>query len=96
MPSTSRLPRASNGTPSASNSSRSHPAPTPRDNRPPLSASSDAACFARTTGFRSGRTSTAVPIVARSVALAISVIATTASKYGIVVDHVARPSAAKG
>jgi hypothetical protein len=37
-----------------------------------------------------------VPIVARSVALAISAIATTASKYGAFVDHVALPSAAKG
>ena len=55
-----RAARRSNGTPSASNSSRDHPMPTPSVNRPPHNVSSVAACLATTTGLCSGSSSTPV------------------------------------
>src|SRR5438876_10612870 len=41
-----RAARPSNGTPSASNSSRSQPMPTPKSGRPPERTSQSATCFA--------------------------------------------------
>src|SRR5215467_9997248 len=49
-----RWPRRSNGTPKASNSSASHPTPTPKINRPPLSWSTVAMVLASTSGLCSG------------------------------------------
>ncbi len=91
-----RGPRSANGTSSASNSSCSQPAPTPRRRRPSLATSIEAACFANITGERSGSTSTAVPSVARSVTEAASARAIIASTYGASEGQVALPSAAKG
>lgn len=51
-----RAARRANGTPSASNSSRDQPMPTPRSSRPPESVSRVAACLATTTGLCSGAT----------------------------------------
>lgn len=61
MYSSVRAPRRSNGTPSASNSSSSHPIPTPRRSRPLLITSSVAACLAMTTGLRRARIRIPVP-----------------------------------
>src|SRR5215470_9038843 len=49
-----REPRRSNGTPKASNSSASHPTPTPKINRPPLSWSTVATALASMSGLCSG------------------------------------------
>jgi hypothetical protein len=58
-----RRPRAVKGTPHAWNSRSYQPAATPRASRPPDSRSTVAATLARTTGLRSGSTSTPVPRV---------------------------------
>jgi hypothetical protein len=55
-----RAARSAKGTPTASNSSSSHPTPMPRRTRPPESASSVASSLASTTGLRWGRISTPV------------------------------------
>src|SRR5215831_13531017 len=49
-----RWPRHSKGRPRASNSSASHPTPTPKMNRPPLSRSTVATVLASTKGLCSG------------------------------------------
>ena len=60
MYSSMRAPRSLNGTPSAENSSASHPTPTPSVTRPPERWSSVAISFAVTTTLRCGSTSTPV------------------------------------
>ena len=75
-----RRPLEAKGTSRASNSSASHPAPTPSTSRPPLNTSMEAASLARMTGWRNGSTRTAVPIAARCVAVAITASAIMASK----------------
>ena len=57
-------PRRLNGIPIASNSSFNHPAPIPNSKRPSVKWSIVANCFAKTTGFRCGRTNT--PVIKRS------------------------------
>ena len=56
-----RAPRRSKGTSSASNSSRSHPAPIPSRARPPVSVCSVASSLASTSGLRCGRIRMPVP-----------------------------------
>ncbi|CAB4914237.1 unannotated protein [freshwater metagenome] len=58
--SSARAPRRANGTPTASNSSESHPRPKPRMMRPLESRSKVAICLASTTGLRMGRITTPV------------------------------------
>ena len=55
------LPRMAYGTPSASNSCRAPPAPTPSTSRPPLSSSRLRAIRATSSGCRYGSTTTVVP-----------------------------------
>lgn len=56
-----RAPRRSKGTPIASNSSRSHPAPIPSRTRLPERLCIVASAFASTTGLRWGRIRVPVP-----------------------------------
>ena len=84
-----RAPRDSNGVARAANSSASQPAPTPSTTRPPASRSRLATCLARTTGWRCGSTSTAVPSSTRSVTAAAIDRATIESNHGSSVAHVA-------
>jgi hypothetical protein len=60
-------PGVRRGPPIASTPSHNAPAPTPSSTRPPLSTSSEAAAFASTAGWRSGRLSTSGSSVIRSV-----------------------------
>ena len=60
-------PRRSNGTPSAANSWRAQPTPTPKMKRPPDRRSTFAAIRAVSTGCRYGSTMTVVPISTRLV-----------------------------
>ncbi len=61
IPSSSRRPRSSNGTPSAANSSFNQPDPAPRINRPSEKFCSVASSLANRNGCRIGSTSTVVP-----------------------------------
>jgi hypothetical protein len=65
-----RRPRRSNGTPRASNSSRSQPTPTPNSTRPPDSESTSVTALAVYTGLRWGTRQIPVPRRIRSVTAA--------------------------
>src|SRR5207247_11163079 len=73
-------PRSAKGTPSATLSAATQPAPIPRMKRPPLSASSDETILAVTTGFRYGTMRTVVPSRTRLVAPAKTASATSGAK----------------
>ena len=83
MYSSARLPRRSNGTPTASNSSFSQPTPMPSSMRPPLRKSMVATCLASTSGLRCGRISTPVMNLSRVVAAATQVIQISGSGIGL-------------
>src|SRR5438093_4088657 len=72
-------PRSAKGTPSATLSAATQPAPIPRMKRPPLSASSDETILAVTTGFRYGTMRTVVPSRTRLVAPATTASVTSGS-----------------
>src|SRR5690606_6288716 len=74
-----RAPRRSHGCSSRSNSSRIHPAPTPRPTRPPERCAAVPIAFAATNGLRAGSTYTLVMNRSRVVTAAIEPIATHAS-----------------
>nr|WP_236004011.1 hypothetical protein [Nonomuraea antri] len=75
-------PRRSNGTPSASNSCRAQPAPTPSTSRPPLSCCRLAAIRATSSGCRYGTISTLVPSLMRLVRAASQASVVNGSKNG--------------
>ena len=89
-----RAPRRAKGTPSASNSSRDHPMPTPKVSRPSDNRSRLAACFATITGLCSGsrRTPVATPMV--EVAAAAKLRHTIGSSQSAVDGTAICPSAA--
>ena len=67
MPSSVRLPRSLNGTPSAANSASSQPTPAPRISRPSDRFCNVASSLASGSGCRIGSTSTLVPSPTRLV-----------------------------
>ena len=91
-----RAPRRANGTPSASNSSRDQPTPTPSVSRPPLRTSSDAACLATSTGLCSGRSSTPVARAIVRVAAAAKLRPMSGSSQSASAGTAMRPSSAYG
>jgi hypothetical protein len=78
-----RSPRRSMGTPSASNSGASHPAPTPTMRRPPETTSTLASSFASTAGLRKGTRMMPLARRIRLVCAAIQVSATVVSSNGV-------------
>ncbi|MCP9970924.1 hypothetical protein LUX57_41980 [Actinomadura madurae] len=80
--SSARAPRPSGETPTARISGSRYPAAAPKISRPSLSTSTLASCFARTSGFRCGRTTTPVPSAIRSVRAARCARATSGSVNG--------------
>ena len=83
-----RLPRVANASPSASYSDSCQPTPIPRRTRPPESVSNVLACFATSTGWRWGSTSTSVPRPMRSVTAAMWESAISASRIGILEGYI--------
>ena len=79
-----RGPRSSNDCPRRSNSSLSHPAPTPRIIRPPVRKSRVATALATISGGRSGRIRTEVPSRTLRATAPTQVNAVNASRYGMV------------
>ena len=91
-----RAPRRSNGTPSASNSSRDQPMPMPSVSLPPLSVSSVAACLATSTGLCSGSSSTPVAIRMVEVAAAAKLNPINGSIQSASAGTAIRPSSEYG